>query len=426
MSLPSRRRTRTLSAVALTAVLTLASLGPAQADTPPLDDVVEAGVGFLVGHLTQEGDRAYVFTEGEFEGEPFAYVDHGLTIDILLALAGAGLAAEDARRIGTFLADPATVAAYTPGFDGNAGAHGKLVAAQAAAGLDPRDVADGQDLVAGLEERQLTEPADAALTGLYWSGPDGGEPAAGQPVIINQVWPLLALQRTGATSTLELGTSYLVDQQCDTGAFPAVGGAATCTGDVDATAFALHALSSVGSGDDVDAATAAAVDWLVAEQGADGHLPAGAANANSTGLAALALELAGESDAAEAARGALVTLAQGCDAATPGAIAGDDVDPARATAQALAGLARVDLTEVSTSGARAAVPALACASEPVDPDEGAADPEPVPDATSGTPAADGAGEELPETGATALLAAVLGGALVLTGLRLLASRPVPR
>jgi len=417
MSIPRHRRT--LGAVFLTAVLTLAPLGPARGETPATDDVVGAAVGFLVEHLTREGDRAYVFTEGEFDGQPYAYVDYGLTIDILLAIAGAGLAADEAARIAVFLADPETVAAYTPGFDGNAGAHGKLVTALAAAGVNPRDVADGQDLVALLEARQLTEPADPDLVGLYWAGPSGSEPASGQPVIINQVWPLLALQRTGATTSLGLGVNYLLDQQCDSGAFPAVGGAATCTGDVDATAFALHALVAAGFGPEVGAATAAAAGWLLSQQGADGQLPAGGDTANSTGLAALALELAGETDAAAAARAALLALVHPCDGANPGAIAGDDFDAARATAQALVGLTRIALTEVSTAGASTAVPLLDC---PADPEPVAPEETSTPGPATGT---DGTAEDeqLPETGAPALLAAVLGAGLLLAGLAILARRP---
>ena len=83
---------------------------------------------------------------------------------------------------------------------------------------------------------------------------------------------------------------YLLGQQCDNGAFPETFGAATCTGSVDATGFAVQALATVG-GPAANDAAAAAGTWLVKRQHGDGSFTGnGVRNTNSTALAAQALE----------------------------------------------------------------------------------------------------------------------------------------
>jgi hypothetical protein len=100
-------------------------------------------------------------------------------------------------------------------------------------------------------------------------------------------------------------------------------------------------------------------------QGADGGFGSteAGANANSTGLAATALTVAGADDAAEAARIFLLDLQDGCADPDPGAIRYDAArsgDPVRATAQAVLGLAGVGLAEVDAAGASDALPVLDC------------------------------------------------------------------
>ena len=48
---------------------------------------------------------------------------------------------------------------------------------------------------------------------------------------------------------------FLLGQQCDNGGFPETFGAATCTGSVDATGFAVQALATVGGPAATDALT---------------------------------------------------------------------------------------------------------------------------------------------------------------------------
>lgn len=139
--------------------------------------------------------------------------------------------------------------------------------------------------------------------------------------------------------------------------------AAACSSQVDATGFAVQALAAVGETE----AVAAAGAWLADVQQDEGGFVGteGTANANSTGLATVALEAADLDDEADAARGFILGLQDGCDDPEPGAIRYDasdtpQVDPARATAQAVPALTGTSLADVDADGATDEVPALDC------------------------------------------------------------------
>jgi hypothetical protein len=158
---------------------------------------------------------------------------------------------------------------------------------------------------------------------------------------------------------------FLLDQQCDNGSFPETFGATTCTGSVDATGFAVQALTTVGRPAATDAAAAAGT-WLVKRQHRDGSFTGnGVRNSNSTALAAQALEDLNRLKKAKKARGYLRDRQAlcGAKAALRGSVrynaktAGDRV---LATSQAVPALARVALGDVTKAGSVRGLPRLAC------------------------------------------------------------------
>lgn len=162
---------------------------------------------------------------------------------------------------------------------------------------------------------------------------------------LTQSLAILALHRADDTAPSAAAVDLLLAQQCADGSFPdafrapSTGDPAACTGGVDATAIVVTALDAVGETD----AVAEAAAWLTTTQDADGAFGGqDGRNTNSTGLAALALELGGYPNEAQDARDWVVALQDGCDADTPGAIPFNDEDRGAAelsTGQALLGLA---------------------------------------------------------------------------------------
>lgn len=107
--------------------------------------------------------------------------------------------------------------------------------------------------------------------------------------------------------------------------------------------------------------------WLKNRQAADG----GFGNANTTGLAAAAFAAGGWNWRAAAARDYLGSLQQGCRAPLTkrGAIGYQPgpFDPAtapRATTQAVLGLARADLSTLTSAGSRDQLPVYDCGATP--------------------------------------------------------------
>jgi hypothetical protein len=175
--------------------------------------------------------------------------------------------------------------------------------------------------------------------------------AADYANVIAQAYAVKGLDEAGSSSA-DAAAEYLLAQQCEEGffrlAFTADAAAAdqTCDGDpaskpdVDATAFAVWALSDrtddAGTGDQVDKAVA----WLQDHQATDGSFGGGTPtmtpNSNSTGLVGWVLGEAGETDTAERAatwvrqHQAVDGDCASYDASVDGAIAYDDTALQRA------------------------------------------------------------------------------------------------
>jgi hypothetical protein len=350
------RRHATALLVALAAALGAAAVVPAGAQTDP-DPATAADLaaGWLAGQLV-DGERL----ETSFDGT--AFPDQGLTADAVLAFAAAGVADTAAAAATGWLGRADVTDAYAGDGDTGvfAGATAKLILVAQVRGLDPTAWGErGVDLVARLAER---EQPDGRFTDLSDFG-DFSNP-------ITQSLAIVALARQPGVAPSDAAVDRLLAVRCADGGFAAGldDDPASCTGAVDGTAAAVQALLAAGRDGDADA-IAAALDFLEAAQAAGGGLGTAAGsspNANSTGLAAQALAAGGRADAAASAHAYLVSLQAGCDAdpADRGAVAFDDtgVDDraARATAQAVPGLAGVGLADVSAAGATDAVPAPDC------------------------------------------------------------------
>lgn len=367
------RPSTTLSAI-LAALLTLALLlsitpaavaaGGATADTGPSPTHAVATASVLPSITTDPAEAAAGWLVSALTDDPA--VDTGFgpsagpTIDVLFALAAAGVAAEVIEAIADWLTTQAP--AYTTGaglgFDADdavyAGATAKLALAMLVVDRDPRDVA-GVDLIARLQAREVTDATDGLL-GRFTDRSDFGDFSTP----LTQSLALLALERAGATPS-PAAVAALTDQACEDGGIPSsfrTAEDAACTASVDTTGYAVQALLAVGA---EDVATEA-VAWLVSAQATDGSFASGdGTNTNSAGLAAVALSLGGEATAAAAARAWILTQQEGCDTTTPGAIPFNLTDRGVAelsTAQAIPGLVGIGLSEVDATGASATIPAL--------------------------------------------------------------------
>lgn len=327
----------TLTTVAVLAPATAVAAAPTTTTQP-----AEAAAGWLAGQLV-DGERL----QTSFDGQ--AFDDHGLTADAVLGLAGVGVAAEHITAAADWLASEAAVYIGDGESQAWAGATAKLLIVADVVAADVHGFG-GHDLVTRLQEREQR-------TGRFADRSEFGDFSN----VITQSLAIVALERTTDTGASAAAVDYLAQQACEDGGFPLILDAETCTSTADGTGFAVQALVAAG-----ETATAeAAGDWLVRAQADDGSFGStdAAKNANSTGLAAAALELLGRGDDALEARGFLARLQSDCDGAHPGALpfAPEDAgDVQRATAQALLGLAAVDLATVTAAGASADVPTFDC------------------------------------------------------------------
>ncbi|NLU79257.1 peptidase [Micromonospora sp. HNM0581] len=307
----------------------------------------EAAAGWLARQLV-DGERF----EAVFGG--VAYPDQGLTLDAVFAFA----AAEAADDFGAAALAWATRPDIRDGYIGDgasaayAGATAKLALAVAVRGGDPTDVG-GVDLVARL--RSLQEASGRFTDRSAWGDYSNA---------FSQSFAILALDRT-AQGVPPVTAGWLADTRCPDGGYPLLPEQPVCVSDVDATAVAVQALRAAGRRADA----AAGLRWLISVQGADGGFSnaGGVANANSTGLAAQALRDGGRLRAWWRARGFLAGLQVGCAApvADRGAVDFDGgvFDPgtaARATAQAVLGLAGTGYARLSTADATSGAPSLPC------------------------------------------------------------------
>lgn len=351
-------RHRLLAAAGLLLVPAIVLATPGVADAAPTRDRADAGGGWLARQL----DRDSRVIVGDFGP------DYGLTADTVLALDAAGVAKVASRRATTRL--KRHVVDYTGGGDANeyyAGSFAKLVVLAAERGTDPTSFggSDRMNLVAELRGLECgTRGRNDCAT-----GDDGRFSDISQygdfSNVIGQSLALIGLERATKRGPSAAAIRFLRKQQCDNGAFPVTVGTGTCSGDVDATGFAVQALVAIGGGRSLAAAKDAG-RWLGRQQHGNGSFTGtGTRNANSTALAAQAFDALDRTKRYRKARKFLRSLQVRCSgaAADRGSVlynrAGNG-DEVRATAQAVPALAGVNLTELDHRGARRAAPRLAC------------------------------------------------------------------
>lgn len=290
MTAPRGRRWR--MAAALAALTPALGLGPAgSASAAEADDTA----AWIAGEL-----NAANLLEGDFGP------DYGLTLDGIVALGelGVGTSTREAM-LDAVAADPqAYISGEAFGDTGStyAGPTGKLAAVLQLAGRSTTQ--NSVDLLNRL--RSTLAPAgpeagrakDISSFGDFSNG-------------VGQTWVVRAFALAGDDAVAP-ATDFLLRQQCADGGFRVVYSdstgyldpATSCTSTADSTSFAIFALLDAddagvpGLDDDI----ADAADYLLSVQAADGSFEgAGVGSSNSTGLAALALFLLGEDDAAQRA-----------------------------------------------------------------------------------------------------------------------------
>lgn len=261
-----------------------------------------------------------------------------------------------------------------------AGSTAKLAAYANTVGEDPAAFG-GHDLISELESFVAPSGRIADVATI-----DGDPDIHGDFAnVIGQSFAARALTDAGSAKAAA-AVDFLLAQQCAAGWFrqdftrpednddpfdspPATDGGCSAANDapnVDATALAVIQLQPLAAGDtDIAAAVADAVAWLVAQQADNGSLRLGdiPPNANSTGVAGTAFQLAGEHEAAEKAATWLRSLQFGgvrCDGKArteQGAIA---YTPSEFRSAVAGGIAdRSKLQRVATQ----AIPALLVAPE---------------------------------------------------------------
>jgi len=423
---------------------------------PVTSDPAEAAAGWLTAQLVDGdgdgvGDHIEVTIDLNGDGvitDDERFPDYGLTADTVIALAAAGVggaastAATDYLEANIEMYVGAAESADDPDGEHYAGALAKSLLV---ADVTGRDVADfgGVDLLSRL---LFTETPEGRFSDVSEFGDFSNN--------IGQSLAVLALTRVAPSELSAEAAGLLAGQQCldggpQDGNVPLTIGADACapaSASIDTTSLATQAFRAIDYGPSVGPA----LDFLLRNQGPDGGFSdLGVVNANSTGLAAQALS-SGErlDEARDAAVQWLLARQIGCSAPPEqqGAIAFTD-DPdgqplfddraARASAQAVPGIVGIGLLEIDSAGSAAAAPRLDCPgitpSPTPTPTPTPTDPRPTPSPTPTgvpTPTDPGptagptpSGPGLPVTGADMEpLLALAGGSLLLGGGLLLATR----
>jgi hypothetical protein len=361
---PGRRRRAGAAALAL--VLILASLWPGTAAAAPLStttDTAKAAGGWLAGRLDGGSHVTYL---GFFDG--------GTTADVVFGLAAAGVGKSATADVLDFLQQPANADSYadlSAQFGGPyTGSAAKAALAFVVGGRNPSTVAAGGLSLTQAMKMQCTS-VDVSATATHYCPAVGA--GLGTFSSVSESFIVLTSARLG-TPLDDKGTamSWFRSLQCPNGGFtsdvPENGCASSASADVDATAYALMALTALSSPSAVDTAAAtAAAGWLSATQNSDGSWTAqGVHNTDSTGLAAAAL--AGIGRNTDKARGWLraqqittgPTVGPG---ATRGALdyaaASDEHSRVKATADGLLGLGTGALSTLTAAQSIAGTPVLA-------------------------------------------------------------------
>jgi hypothetical protein len=379
-------RRRTAAAVATLAAMAFAVSACGSADsgtsTPTHEDhdtaALAAGATWLQTQVV----------DGAVHNDQYDFDDYGLAVDIALALDGVHQQPDTVAAVSDNLAHHLD-AYIAPGFGTltSAGSTAKALVLAEATGADPTTFG-GTDLVGRLEG---TVADDAPVRGRIQDELDPKEKSAADYAnVVGQAYAVTGLVAADSDEA-DAATRFLLAQQCKDGFFrlnfTKDAGAAdqTCDGDpssapdLDATAFAVRALSTVKDDPEAAAHVKSAVTWLQGQQAADGSFGGGtgteAPNSNSTGLAGWVLGETGDTAAAEKAatwvhehQAAEGGACRPHDPADVGAIAYDDAALAgvrkaaisaktadqfrRATAQALPALRWLPAASASSTGAQ--------------------------------------------------------------------------
>ncbi len=289
MNITLSRAGATVATAAVAAALALAPTAAQAAPTPQASSAAD----WLAAQVPSDTHLfASVYGPGEFD----SFVDYGLNLDLQHALDTFGDTATADQVYGAVVAD---TAAYTDAWGTRySGNMGKLATYVALHGDDPTAI-DDRDLIAELAELMVTEGAEQ---GRLKDSPDGEYQSANT---VGQAWGVRAFHAADSED-VDPAADFLVDQQCTDGGFRLFQKGDGCASSVDATTFAVIALREAGGH---DAAVADARTYLNSEQADDGSLSeSGAANSNSTGLAAVVLSSLGDAAAATAAADWIVPL----------------------------------------------------------------------------------------------------------------------
>jgi len=180
------------------------------------------------------------------------------------------------------------------------------------------------------------------------TGPDTGRFA--EASVWNQSLAVLALSMTD-DGVPAAAVEWLANAQCPSGEFTYDG---TCTGSTDADTTGIATLALIAAGDTATADVSVA--WLVSLQMPDGSIPGyGISNSNSTAAAAMAFVAAGETPAADSAAGYLSSMqfAESAGEADAGGlkwIASDTTANTFATVQGVWGMGVPALYEIEAPG----------------------------------------------------------------------------
>jgi hypothetical protein len=302
-----RRTGALVASVALAGSGIALTTSPAQAAADPRPTSVGAAwlADQLVGGVIKDSYLDFS------TGDPVFYDDLGLTMDTAMSLVAVGGHAGTVASIRSAM-DSRITETYDSFGTTYTGSAAKAAVYDRLVGGDPTDVG-GTDLVKVVEDNTA---ATAPIVGKIQNVND----SFGDTNTFGQAFAARALAEAGSDQTAAV-QAFLLEQQCDAGFFrlnPTSDESAsdqTCQGaygtdasapDNDATSMAMLQLEALTTKSDaVKASIAAARGWLLDEQQPNGSFGGGpstsASNANSTGLAGMALAGVGETAAAKAA-----------------------------------------------------------------------------------------------------------------------------
>lgn len=355
-----------LAAAALTGALALAA--PATAATPSPATVTTQGATFLVDQLVDGTHYVSSYTD---KSGTHKFDDQGLTADGVFALLAAGGHADTINKMSGWLktqVDAYTDIDNTDHYGPYSGSLAKLALVAEATGGDPHNFgADNtdKDLLAALRSHVCTSAKvdgnGCTAPGDFYQAYSAISQALG--VLVLQSSPVAADHLTPSSPEVV----RLHQLQCSDGGFSStlITAKQACKSDVDTTAYAVQALAPVNG---TSTWLGAAMTYLEKAQQSNGLFAnpgAGArANANSTGLAAQALQalittLPADNPASSAAKTArqravdALLAAKRVDGGWPASLGGAEAD-VRATTQALPAVAATGAGSSTASGTAAA------------------------------------------------------------------------